>query len=124
MVIIIGTFLLIVVLSLLFYFSRFNDEKNSPIPYVTYENYPIVGHLFSFLRDRTKFLIECQQRYGQCFKIRLFTQRFTLVLSPPDWAAIVRNQSFYFPGADIAMKIFDISINYSGKYINIYNKYD
>jgi hypothetical protein len=116
MVIIIGTFLLIVVLSLLFYFSRFNDNKNSPIPYVTYENYPIVGHLFSFLRDRTKFLIECQQRYGQCFKIRLFTQGFTLVLSPPDWAAIMRNQSFYFPGPDLGIKIFDMTSNYSSKY--------
>ncbi|UJR19250.1 hypothetical protein I4U23_022378 [Adineta vaga] len=112
--ILVGTFILGVIACPLIYFLRSNHGDKSSIPYVTHENYPVVGHLFSFLRNRTKFLMDCKQRYGQYFKIRLFNQRFTLVLSPPDWAAIIRNQSFYFPAGDLGMQIFDLSNNLSG----------
>ena len=75
------TFILIIIVSFLFYFYFFNTDESSSIPYAKHGHYPIVGHLFSFLRDRTKLLIECSERYGTCFKIRLLNQRFILVLS-------------------------------------------
>ena len=63
--IITSTFILLAVVCLLFYILQSNNEKNSSIPYAKYQSYPVVGHLFSILRNRTKFLMECQQRYGQ-----------------------------------------------------------
>jgi hypothetical protein len=114
--IIVGTFILVAIACLLIYLLQSHDDEKTSIPHVTYGSYPIVGHLFSFLRDRTKFLINCKQRYGQCFKIRLFNQRFTLVLSPQDWTSIIRNQAFYFPSNDFAMPVFDLLSDYSGRY--------
>ena len=111
-----STFLVAVIAILLFYFLQSNHGKNSSIPYVTYKNCPLVGHLFSFIADPKKFLMECQQRFGQSFKIRLFTQPFVFLLSPSDWTTIIRNQSFYFPATELAMQNFDIMINLSGKY--------
>jgi hypothetical protein len=116
--IITSTFILLAVVCLLFYIFQSNDDKNSSIPYATYGSYPIVGHLFSFLRDRTKLLMACQQRYGKCFKIRLFNQHFTLVLSTPDWTSVIRNPSFYLPANDFATKVFDAFSNFSGRYRN------
>jgi hypothetical protein len=110
------TLILVVIAFLLFYFLHSTDDENSSIPYVKHQSYPIVGHLFAFIRDRTKFLMECQQLYGKCFKIRVLNKRFTLVLSPSDWASIIRNQSFYFPGHDHAGPLFDISTTPMGKY--------
>jgi hypothetical protein len=112
----VGTFILAVMACISIYFLYYNDGEKSSIPYVTHANYPIVGHLFSFLRDRTKFLMDCRQRYGQCFKIRLFNQHFTLVLSPPDWAMIIRNPSFYFPSTEHGMQIFGLSKTLLGKF--------
>jgi hypothetical protein len=107
--------ILIAVICLLIYFLRSNDSENSSIPYVKHESYIVVGHLFSFLHDRTKFLIECHQKYGQCFKIRILNQCLTFIVSPTDWTAILRNQSFYFPLNEQALSIFDLSNNFSGK---------
>jgi hypothetical protein len=109
-------FILAVITFVFIYFLRSNDDENSSIPYVTHGSYPIVGHLFSFIGDRTKFLRECQQRYGQCFKLWVFNQRFIVITSPSDWTAIIRNQSFYFPLIEFAMQIFDLENNYSSRY--------
>jgi hypothetical protein len=116
MEILVGTFILAAIVFLLIYFLHSNDAELSSIPYVTYKSYPIVGHLLSFRRDQTKFLMDCQLRYGQCFKIRLLNQPFTLVLSPSDWATIIRNPSFYFPSGDLAIHIFDLSTNFYSMY--------
>ena len=75
-------FILIFIGLFLYYFLNSNPEDTPSIPYVKHGHYPMVGHLFSFLRDRTKFLMECYQRYGTCFQIRLFNQRFILIFSP------------------------------------------
>jgi hypothetical protein len=111
------TFMLTVISCLFIYFLSFNNNENSSIAYATYGNYPIIGHAFSFARDRTKFLMNCRQRYGSCFKIRLLNQRFIMVLSAPDWTSIIRNPSFYLPSIDIAAQIFDVSSSFSGMYL-------
>jgi hypothetical protein len=114
--ILISPFILVAVICLLIYFLRSNVSENSSVPYVTHESYVVVGHLFAFLHDRTKFLMKCHQQYGQCFKIRLLNEYLTLVVSPTDWAAILRNQSFYFPLNEQILPIFDLSNNLSGRY--------
>lgn len=118
-IIIISTIILVVIVCLLFYFLQYNHEKNSSIPYVTYGSYPIIGHLFPFIRDRTKFLIECHQQYGQCFKIRIFNQYLTFIVSPCDWITINRNQFFYFPLVEQIQGMFGLSLSVLGKYKNI-----
>ena len=103
------TFMLIVTAFLLFYYLFFNTDQSASIPYAKHGHYPIVGHLFAFLHDRTKFLIECYQRYGTCFKVRLLHRRFIMILSPSDWTGVMRNQAFYFPTADHIEHLFDAS---------------
>lgn len=112
-----STLVLLAIACLLFYIFRSNDETNPSIPYATYQSYPIVGHLFAFLRNRTKFLMECQQRYGHSFKIRIFRQRFVLVLNPADWTTVVRNSSFYLPTDDFMAMIFGAQANFSGRHL-------
>jgi len=114
--ILITTLVLAAIVCLFIYFSKSKDDKNSSIPYVTHGSYPIIGHLFPFLRDRTNFLIDCKQRYGSAFRIQLFKQRMTFVLSPSEWAAIIRNPSFHLPAGELGMQLFDISNDLSGKY--------
>ncbi len=109
-------FILIVIGYLLIHLFQSNDSGNSSIPYAKHESYPIVGHLFSFLRDRKKFLMECRQQYGQCFQIRVFNQRFTFILSPTDWTSIMRSSSFYFPADDLLTAVFDAFSYLSGKH--------
>ena len=117
------TFILIATAFFLFYYLFFNtDQSSSSIPYAKYGHYPIVGHLFSFLRDRTKFLIECYQRYGTCFKVRLLNQHFIMVFSPSDWTSIMRNQSFYFPAADHIEHLFDASPASASLYLPVLQK--
>ena len=116
MEIFLATFLLIAVVLGLVYFLQSTDNDTSSIPYAKHGNYPIVGHLFSFLRDRTKFLMECYERYGSCFRIRLLNQRFILLLSPSDWTAVIRNQAFYFPAGDHVEHLFDVSADSTGWY--------
>ena len=108
--------IVIIITFLVIYLRHSNDDKASSIPYATYRSYPIVGHLFSFIRDRTKFLLDCQQRYGQCFRIRLINQSFIFLLSPSDWTTIIRNQSFYFPSVEHGKNIFDMPQEVFGKY--------
>ncbi len=105
----IGSLILAALTLLLRYFLHSNNDEDLSIPYATYGSYPIVGHLFSFVRDRKKLVIECRQRYGECFRIRALNQRFIMILSHTDWMTIVRNQSFEFMGKDFGMKIFDLS---------------
>ena len=114
--IIVGTLVFIIIACLWIYFFRLNSDENSSIPYVKHESYPLVGHLFSLVRDRKAFLLRCQQRYGQCFKTRFVNQRFTFVLSPSDWTTILRNPAFYYPDSVFARDIFDASLDYSSNY--------
>lgn len=110
--IIAGTLIFAVITYLCIYLFRSNSEKNSSIPYVAHGSYPLIGHVISFIRDRKAFLMRCQQRYGQCFKIRLFNQCFTFVLSPSDWTTIMRNPAFYFPANVLSTNLFDTSVDY------------
>lgn len=114
--IIVGTLIFITIICLWIYFFRSDSNENSSIPYVKHERYPIIGHLFSLVRDRKKFLLRCQQRYGLCFKTRFFNQCLTFVLSPSDWAAILRNPAFYYPDSVFARDVFGASLDYSSNY--------
>ena len=108
------TFILGIIVCIVIYA---NKEKNrSSIPYVTYQHWPILGHLIPFLRDRTKFLIECKKIYGHCFRIRLINQDFILILSPADWAAVIRNSSFYFPVDLHSKRLFNIQSRILGSF--------
>lgn len=109
MAIVVGCLILTLVIVLLTYFLRSNNYKNSNIPYATYGSYPIVGHLFSCLRDRKKLLLECRQRYGECYRIRIFNQQFTIISSHADWMNVIKNSSFHFAPLDFATQLFDLS---------------
>lgn len=109
MEVLLTTFVLIIIGFVLLYFLMVNREDTSSVPYAKHGNYPIVGHLFTFLHDRTKFLIECYQQYGTCFRIRLLNQHFIFVFSPSDWPNIMRNPALYFPAGDHGKHIFDIT---------------
>ena len=110
-----GVLLLTVVVGLFIYFTQSKDDRNSSIPYVTHGSYPIVGHIF-FIFDRRKFLMECQQQYGNCFRIRLFNRPFIFLLSPSDWTSILRNPLFTFPANDLSTNVFDAPSDLFGKY--------
>ncbi len=114
--IIVGTLILVAIVYLLIYLLQPDNSEKASIPYATYGSYPIVGHVFAFVRDRKKLLMDCQQRYGNCFKIRLFNQRFTFVLSPSDWTSIIRNSLFQFPANDLSTKVFDAFSDLFGRY--------
>ena len=114
--IIVGTLIFITIALLWVYLFGSSASEKSSIPYAKHESYPLFGHVFSFVRNREAFLKHCQQRYGQCFKIRLFNESFICVLSPSDWTTIMRNPAFSFPVNDIAMKVFDTSLDYFSRY--------
>lgn len=119
---VISTIILAIIVCLLIYFLQKTDDKNSSIPYATYGSYPIIGHLFPFIYNRKKLMIDCQQRYGQCFKIRLVNQYFIFVISPTDWTNIIRNPLFSFPANDLSTKVFDASSDLFGKYKNSFDR--
>ena len=96
MAILVGSLVVAAIILVLAYFLRSNDGEDSSIPYATYGSYPVIGHLLSFLRGRTKLLLECSQRYGQCFRIKVFNQQFIMILSYADWVTVIRNQSLKF----------------------------
>ncbi|CAF1185600.1 unnamed protein product [Adineta steineri] len=103
------------IIFLLIHFLRSDDTGDSSIPYAKCASYPIVGHLFSFLRDRRKLFLECSKQYGDCFRIRMFNQYFTMILSHTDWTNVVRNSAFQFSATDFAVQIFDISRVFHGR---------
>ena len=111
-----GGLILTVILVLLTYVLYSNADGDSSIPYARYESYPIVGHLFAFTRNRTKLLLECAEKYGSCFRIQVFNQRFTIISSYIDWATIVRSQSFKFMAIESGINIFGLSPTFLGKY--------
>ncbi len=71
----ISSLILTGIVLLLTYFLYSNNDGDPSIPYANYGSYPIIGHLIPFMRDRAKLLLECGQRYGQCFRIKVFNQR-------------------------------------------------
>lgn len=106
----IGSLLLTAFILLLTYFLSSNKDNGDPsIPFAKHRSYPIIGHLFAFMNDRTNLLLECGQRYGSCFRIRVFNQQFTMILSHADWMNVVRNPSFKFMPTEFARKLFGIS---------------
>jgi hypothetical protein len=111
----IGSLILTAIALMLTYFLYSNNDGDSSIPYAKYGSYPIIGHFFFFMRDRTKLLIECGQRYGQCFRIKVFNQRFTMILSYADWITVVKNSSLKFMGIEFGMSIFGLSSVFLGK---------
>ena len=106
----------VVALMLIFIYVLRNNCRIHTTPFVIDNWYPIVGHLFAFVADRTKFIMDYHQKYGQCFRVNLFSQQITFILSPCDWRAIFRNKSFYFPGPEFAAKAFSISTDCFGKF--------
>ncbi|UJR16912.1 hypothetical protein I4U23_003810 [Adineta vaga] len=109
MIILIESVILLSIVLLLIYYFYWKTNEDLSIPYATYGSYPIVGHLFGFIRDRTKLLIECRQRYGSFFRIKLVNQRFIMISSHIDWMKIVKNSAFQFMGIELGIKIFGFS---------------
>jgi hypothetical protein len=114
--ILIGGLILAVIVLFLTYFLHSNKDRDPSIPYAKYGSYPIIGHLFSFMNNRTKLLLECTQRYGQCFRIKVLNEHYTMISSHADWMTVVRNQSFQFAGIDFGIKIFGLSSSFLSKY--------
>ena len=86
-----------------------NDDSDPSIPYARYGSYPIIGHLLAFTRDRKTLFFECSQRYGSCFRIKVFNKRFTMLSSHADWVTIVRNQSLKLMTDELAIRMFGLS---------------
>lgn len=97
------------------YFLFSNNDGDSSIPYAKYGSYPIVGHLFAFMDDRVKLMLECARRYGPCFRIQVLNQRFTMIISNDDWTSVLRNSAVKFVGDDFGMRIFGLSPAFLGK---------
>lgn len=115
------SYLLCGVTVLLFIYVLRCISKKPSIPFVRNNWYPVVGHLFAFIADRTNFVIDCRQRYGQCFSMKILNQKITFLLNPFDWPTISRNRSFYFPGPEFAAKTFNMSLDCFGKCIIVSN---
>lgn len=103
------------IIVLLTYVLHSYADGDSSIPYAKHGSYLIVSHLFAFTRNRTKLLLECAERYGSCFRIKVFNQRFTMISSYTDWAAIARSQTFKFIPVELAMSIFRMSSAFLNK---------
>ena len=116
MAILVGSLVAAAIILALAYFLRSRDGGDQSIPYATYGSYPVIGHLLSFIRCRTELLLACGQKYGQCFRIKVLNQRFTMILSYADWMTVIRNQSLKFNGEDFGMQIFGISPAFLSKY--------
>lgn len=119
MALVVGALILTVIILLFTYFLNSNKNGNKSIPFATYGSYPIVGHLFAFTKNRSQLLIECAKRYGPCFRIKLFNQYYTMIISYADWTTVIRNQSVQFNGGDFGIRIFDLSSSFVSKYIHI-----
>lgn len=117
------TFSLCVITGMLLIYMLYKADKNSSVPFVTRNWYPVVGHLFVFLHDGTTFIVRCCRKYGPYFSLRVLNQHITFLLSPYDWKIITRNKSFYFPGSEFAEKVFDMSSDCFRKFINVLNSY-
>ncbi|CAF0911296.1 unnamed protein product [Didymodactylos carnosus] len=60
----------------------------------------------------SKFVLDCRQRYGSVFQIKLLSKRMTFITDPRDWSTVYRNPDFYLPADDLGMKIFGMSASH------------
>lgn len=90
---------------------------NDSIPYVKEGYYPLIGNLFSLINNRTNYLIKCREKYGETFKIKLFSQTIIFILNPSDWTNVIKNQSFLFMGDTFSKNIFDMDHNFFGYFL-------
>ncbi|CAF1041629.1 unnamed protein product [Didymodactylos carnosus] len=100
----------LILASLILIKNKKKNVINQSIPVVS-SCYPIIGHLLSFIFNQSKFILDCRQRYGSVFQIKLPSKRIIFITDPRDWATVYRNSNFYFPGDDLGIKIFGMSAN-------------
>ncbi|CAF1317025.1 unnamed protein product [Rotaria magnacalcarata] len=106
--------LIFVLLLIFFLYTLVRQLKGAsntslPIPFVKNGCLPIIGHLIPFLKDKSKFIFECQRSYGSRFFIELFSQRMIFLLDPNDWSPVIRNPNLSLPVKDFGTKTFGIS---------------
>lgn len=106
--------ILLVVFVLLIYWWWKSCCKRS-IPFVKEGFYPLIGHLFVLMNNRTNHLKKFSQIYGNVFQMKIFNQTIVFLLNPSDWSIINRNQSFEFLGDRFSREIFDMDHNFFGK---------
>lgn len=109
-------YLLIILFILLIYYYYLKINQYDDL-YVKDGYYPIIGNLFSLIYNRNKYLIKCQEKYGDCFKIKLFNQTIIFLINPSDWINIIKNQSFSFMGDTFSKHIFNMDHNFFGIFL-------
>jgi hypothetical protein len=72
------------------------------VPY----RYPIIGHLFEFLADANKFILENSMKYGSIFTANILGQRLTFLLDLRDLHTMNKNTNLVFSGNEMVCDIF------------------
>jgi len=72
------------------------------VPY----RYPIIGHLFEFLGDANKFILENSMKYGSIFTANILGQRLTFLLDLRDLHTMNKNTNLVFSGNEMVCDIF------------------
>ena len=92
-----------------------SNDREFPLPTVKIGYWPLIGHIVPFIKDKSKFIFECQQLYGPRFVMKMIGQRMIFLLDPVDWSSINRNPTLHLPTKDFATKIFGISKSLMGQ---------
>lgn len=107
--------LLFVLLLILIYLYQYRRRSSGSIPFVKEGYYPLIGHLFVFVHNRTNSLNKSREKYGNIFEMKVLKQRFIFVTNPLDWPIVIRNPSFRFLGDLFSKRIFDMDHNFFGQ---------
>ncbi|CAM4842435.1 unnamed protein product [Rotaria magnacalcarata] len=107
--------IIVIIIFLLIYYNKRNNIEIDAIEYVRDGCYPIIGNLFSLIKNRTQFLKNSREIYGDCFKVKLLNQTIIFILNPFDWINIIKNRSLQFMGEQFSRTIFDLDHNFFGK---------
>lgn len=67
---------------------------------------PIIGHLFEFLTDANRFIVENYKKYGSIFTANILGQRMTFLLELRDLHAMNKNSNLVFSGNEMVSYIF------------------
>ncbi|CAF1098378.1 unnamed protein product [Didymodactylos carnosus] len=82
---------------------------------------PLHGKLTEDDTVKSKFVLDCRQRYGSVFQIKLPSKCMTFITDPRDWTTVYGNSNFCLAVDDVWIKIFGMSGN-SFKHKEIYDE--
>ncbi len=87
-------FIITIIYLLYIFFNQYQNAKiDDLIPVVSEGCLPILGHVFSFYSNKSKFLLSDKEHYDTCFIIKLFLKPVIFILDPGNWPTILRHFS-------------------------------